>query len=122
MENLDIIDIDHEDRNYRAQRIEEALPKKQKLFRPENTDDLEEILIYYGDERGNIRILDISKIIVNYTNKPIGKARYYPEQKVSFIPKRKGNYQIDSIADSLRKMANSQTLQDNSQDINYSEL
>jgi len=82
---------------------------KTKVF--EVTEDKEEeILVYFGDERGNIRVLNISHILKEFTVTPIQKVAYYPSQKTSFILDRKGYYQIDSISKSLIRTAESQQL------------
>ena len=81
--------------------------QKQRIFKSESTAKYEEVLVYYGDDRGNIRIIDISDSIMSPSGKPIKKAEYYPEQKVSFIPKRKGDFTIDKIGESLIKLADS---------------
>lgn len=67
-------------------------------------------MVYFGDERGNIRVIDISDAVVKYSKMKIEKLPYYPTQKTSFILNRKGFYQLDSISDSLIKMTRSQSL------------
>ena len=87
------------------------LSKNQKYFQLILTINKEEVLIYFGDDRGNIRVIDVSWVLIYPdSRKPIQKTDYFPEQKASFIPKRKGNYKIDKIGESLIKIAKGQKL------------
>jgi hypothetical protein len=110
MKNQDILDINLGDITSKSTVSQGEYLNKQKIFSQLDFDMREEILVYYGDDRGNIRILDISSVLTNCTSREIEKTPYYPSQKVSFIPKRKGFYQIDKIGVALIKMAKAQKL------------
>ena len=102
MENQEILDMNLAGSFKNSSTKTSILNEKSKLFLTDLENISDEVLIYYGDDRGNIRAIDVSWVL-KYpdSRRAIEKTPYFPTEKASFIPKRKGNYKIDKIGESL---------------------
>lgn len=74
------------------------LPKR-RFTRPENSEDIESVNLYIGDDSGYVKVWDLSFLLDQCGHPP--EAPYFEKMGSSFNPNRSENIDVKAYANSL---------------------